>query len=53
MSRTVVDKIYEQRVLAETMISRPVMKGFKAQIRADDLFSPLTELEALDRDEDA
>lgn len=25
--------IYEQRVLAETMISRPVMKGFKAMIR--------------------
>ncbi|WP_027160009.1 hypothetical protein [Methylobacter luteus] len=25
--------IYEKRVLAETMISRPVMKGFKAMIR--------------------
>ncbi|HJV92949.1 MAG TPA: hypothetical protein VJ572_05685 [Azonexus sp.] len=25
--------IYEKRVLAETMITRPVMKGFKAMIR--------------------
>ncbi len=25
--------IYEQRLLAETMISRPVMKGFKAMLR--------------------
>jgi len=29
-----VEEIYEQRVLAETMISRPVMKGFKALLRA-------------------
>jgi hypothetical protein len=28
-----VEEIYEQRVLAETMISRPVMKGFKALLR--------------------
>lgn len=27
------DFIYEKRVLAETMITRPVMKGFKAMIR--------------------
>lgn len=27
--------IYEQRLLAETMISRPVMKAFKARLRAD------------------
>lgn len=26
-------RIYEQRVLAESMISRPVMKGFKAMLR--------------------
>ncbi|MGB0660295.1 MAG: hypothetical protein ACPGNV_08950 [Mangrovicoccus sp.] len=26
-------KIYERRVLAETQISRPVMKGFKAMLR--------------------
>lgn len=26
-------QVYEQRVLAETVISRPVMKGFKARIR--------------------
>ncbi len=30
--------IYEKRVLAETMISRPVMKGFKAMIREQGLF---------------
>lgn len=30
--------IYEQRVLAETMISRPVMKAFKARLRAEGLF---------------
>ncbi len=30
--------IYEQRLLAETMISRPVMKGFKAMIREQGLF---------------
>lgn len=28
-------QVYEQRVLAETMISRPVMKAFKAQLRAE------------------
>ena len=28
---------YEQRVLAETMTSPPVMKGFKAMIRAEGL----------------
>ena len=30
--------VYEKRVLAETMISRPVMKGFKGMVRADGLF---------------
>ena len=29
--------IYEKRVLAETVISRPVMKGFKAMIRQQGL----------------
>lgn len=32
------NRIYEQRVLAETMISRPVMKGFKAMLREQGLF---------------
>lgn len=32
-----IEQIYEQRVLAETMISRPVMKGFKARLRAQGL----------------
>ncbi|MBS1129684.1 MAG: hypothetical protein H6R16_686 [Proteobacteria bacterium] len=31
--------IYERRVLAETAISRPVMKAFKAMIRANGLFA--------------
>lgn len=33
--------IYEKRVLAETCISRPVMKSFKAMIRQQGLFVPL------------
>ena len=33
------DQIYEKRVLAETMISRPVMKAFKAMIRQKGLFN--------------
>ena len=32
------ERVYEKRVLAETMISRPVMKGFKARIRQNGLF---------------
>lgn len=32
------DRIYEKRVLAETMISRPVMKAFKARIREQGLY---------------
>lgn len=32
------DTIYEKRVLAESMISRPVMKRFKAMIREHGLF---------------
>ncbi len=33
--------IYEQRVLAETVISRPVMKAFKRVIREQGLFEVL------------
>ncbi|WP_027852788.1 hypothetical protein [Marinobacterium litorale] len=32
-----VEEIYEHRVLAETMISRPVMKAFKARLREEGL----------------
>lgn len=32
------NRVYEKRVLAETMISRPVMKEFKARIRQQGLF---------------
>lgn len=31
--------IYEKRVLAETALSRPVMKAFKAMIRQEGLFA--------------
>lgn len=31
--------VYERRVLAETTLSRPVMKAFKAMIRARGLFA--------------
>lgn len=34
------NKIYELRVLAETMISRPVMKQFKARLREEGFLSP-------------
>ena len=33
------EAIYERRVLAETMISRPVMKAFKAMLREESLLS--------------
>jgi len=32
-------RVYEKRVLAETMISRPVMKAFKGRIRQQGLFA--------------
>ncbi len=32
-------KIYEQRILAETIISRPIMKSFKAMIREHGLLN--------------
>lgn len=35
--------IYERRVLAETTLSRPVMKAFKAMIRAEGLFAGVGE----------
>lgn len=38
---TLKEAIYERRVLAETAISRPVMKAFKAMIRAEGLFAEL------------
>jgi len=30
-----IEQIYEKRVLAETQISRPVMKAFKARLRTE------------------
>jgi hypothetical protein len=41
------DHIYEKRLLAETMLSRPVMKAFKAMIREQGLFVGLAEEEAV------
>ena len=40
--------IYEKRVLAETMISRPVMKAFKAMIREKGLLDPRHDTEDAD-----
>ncbi|WP_206081351.1 hypothetical protein [Mariprofundus ferrooxydans] len=34
-------QIYERRLLAETMISRPVMKAFKAMLRAEGVIASL------------
>ncbi|MDD2759865.1 MAG: hypothetical protein PHH11_06185 [Methylomonas sp.] len=39
-------RIYEQRLLAETTISRPVMKGFKAWIRQNGLLDDIEDHEA-------
>ncbi|GGB83276.1 hypothetical protein GCM10011352_06400 [Marinobacterium zhoushanense] len=36
-SAQLLDLVYEKRVLAETMISRPVMKAFKARLRREGL----------------
>lgn len=33
MDDALVERIYEQRLIAETMISRPVMKAYKAMLR--------------------
>jgi len=38
-------RVYERRVLAETMISRPVMKGFKAMLREQGLLDPRNDQE--------
>lgn len=38
LNETLKLDIYEKRVLAETMLSRPVMKAFKARIRTQGLF---------------
>lgn len=45
--RKMRDAIYETRVLAETMISRPVMKAFKAKIRRQGLFETRESLNSL------
>ncbi|MCQ8104744.1 hypothetical protein NP590_11560 [Methylomonas sp. SURF-2] len=39
------NRIYEQRLLAETTLSRPVMKGFKAMIRREGLLDGVNETE--------
>lgn len=38
-TENVKSEVYEQRVIAETMISRPVMKRFKKRIREQGLLS--------------
>jgi hypothetical protein len=42
------ERVYEMRVLAETMISRPVMKGFKVLIREQGLFAGSAPLDTED-----
>ena len=37
MDEEMVENIYEQRLYAETMISRPVMKAFKAMLRKNNI----------------
>ncbi|MBS1138966.1 MAG: hypothetical protein H6R13_419 [Proteobacteria bacterium] len=48
---TLRNTIYEHRLLAETTLSRPVMKAFKAMIRARGLFAGLET--RIDDEEDA
>lgn len=43
VSEALRSTIYEHRVLAETAISRPVMKAFKAMIRAQGLLAGLAD----------
>ena len=38
LTESMKEVIYEKRLLAETMLSRPVMKAFKAMIRQNGLF---------------
>ncbi|MCG8317366.1 MAG: hypothetical protein MI976_29460 [Pseudomonadales bacterium] len=39
LNETQKNHIYEKRLLAETMISRPVMKGFKSRIKKEGLLA--------------
>ncbi len=39
LTEALVTRIYEARVLAETQISRPVMKRFKARLRREGILS--------------
>ena len=39
-------RVYERRVLAETMLARPLMKGFKAMLRERGLLDPRHDQEA-------
>jgi hypothetical protein len=38
MDDGLIERIYEQRLIAETMISRPVMKAYKAMLRRSGIF---------------
>ena len=39
LSEQIVEKVYEQRLYAEQMISRPVMKAYKAMLRQQGILS--------------
>lgn len=45
-SEALLMQVYEQRLLAETMISRPVMKAYKAMLREAGVLSSLQAAEA-------
>lgn len=39
LSDTVVEQVYEQRMYAEQMIGRPVMKSYKAMLRSEGILA--------------
>ncbi|WP_455366906.1 hypothetical protein [Kaarinaea lacus] len=39
LNEQLIEKIYEQRLYAEQMISRPVMKAYKAMLRQEGILS--------------
>lgn len=39
LNEQIIEKVYEQRLYAEQMISRPVMKAYKAMLRQEGILS--------------
>ena len=42
LNEQIIEKIYEQRLYAEQMISRPVMKAYKAMLRREGILRQYT-----------